>query len=494
MALREVLADLVVRVRGAAQLQQVNRGVTGAVGSLRAAGRALGPIGAAISSALAIREVATFVREIVALGDELGEAAQRVGMNAEALSRWRYVAERSGIAAEQLQLAMQTMQRGAADAARGAGAGAAAFRQLHVQLRDGAGQMRANDAIFEDTIAALAGIESGSERAAIASRVFGTRAGAAIAALAAQGGPALEALQRRFDEISGGSMGQLAEQAGAADDAFTDWELVMTSLKAQLATSFLPTLTRLVSTMVEWSGALAVVLRRSNAFRVAMGFLIVAAGALAFALSPLVIILGVLIAPFALLFLAIEDVVTAFEGGQSVIGAFIDSLFGVGTTQAVVEGLTMAWQDFVELLERAAELLGITDGAGPPRRSAASRVRAATESKDETAPGARRRGPGRPPGAAAAQMDPREYMARFGRLPVAGFTPSTSVPASALGAGATAAPTQVSQRFDNRFAITVNGAGEPEAVAAAIRAGVDDRQAAAVRRAAGNLPQARRPT
>lgn len=480
MALREVLADLIVRVRGAAQLQQVNRGVTGAVGQLRAAGRALGVVGAALSSALAIRRVATFVHEMVELGGALDDAAQRVGMSAEALSRWRYVAERSGIAAQQLQQAMQAMQQRAADAAHGAGAGAAAFRQLHVQLRDGAGQMRANDVIFEETIAALAGIESSSERAAAASRIFGTRAGAAIAALAAQGGPALEELQRRFDEISGGSMGELAAQAAAAGDAFDDWDLVMTALKAQLAVAFLPAVTRLVALVTEWGGTIAAVLRRSNAFQVALWALVVAAGALVIALSPLILLLGLLIAPFVLVFLAVEDLVTMFEGGQSVIGAFIDELFGVGASQAVVEGLTAAWEGFVALLREAGELLGIVNGAGPPRRSARATARARTAGKAESTPdGAQAR--------AIAGL-------RRTTVPVAGLVEAGRPSFVPAGGARSRGPAQVNQRIDSRFTIYVDGSQDPAEVAAAIRSESGERLAEEVRRAAGGLPQARRPT
>jgi len=48
VALREVLADLSVRVRGTRQLQGANRGVNAFVGNMRAAAGALGAAGAAV--------------------------------------------------------------------------------------------------------------------------------------------------------------------------------------------------------------------------------------------------------------------------------------------------------------------------------------------------------------------------------------------------------------------------------------------------------------
>ncbi|GAB5547811.1 MAG: hypothetical protein SangKO_075710 [Sandaracinaceae bacterium] len=79
MALREVLADLSVRVRGTRQLQGANRGVNAFVGNMRAAAGALGAAGAAITSALAIGQVAAFTKELIDLGDELGKTAQQLG-------------------------------------------------------------------------------------------------------------------------------------------------------------------------------------------------------------------------------------------------------------------------------------------------------------------------------------------------------------------------------------------------------------------------------
>ncbi|MFW6031647.1 MAG: hypothetical protein ACOC9T_03560, partial [Myxococcota bacterium] len=57
----------------------------------------------------------------------------------------------------------------------------------------------------------------------------------------------------------------------------------------------------------------------------------------------------------ALAFLAIvavvEDLINLFTGGESVIGDFIDEMFGVGTSQKVVEDLKAAWQAFTAFLE-----------------------------------------------------------------------------------------------------------------------------------------------
>lgn len=508
MALREVLADLSVRVRGVAQLRATNQGISEAIAGLRGAGRALGVVGAAISGALAAGQVASFVREVVHMGDELDKAAGRIGFNAESLARWRFVAERSGVEAQKLQQGLQAMQRNAANAARGAGAGAAAFRQLHVQLRDAGGTLRTNDAVFDDTVTALAAVGDTSRRAALASQIFGEEAGAAIAAMAAQGGPALEQLRARFDQLSGGSMGRLAEQSAAAQDAFTDWTLVTTALKAQLATSFLPTLTRIVTAIADWGARIAAVLRRSNAFRVALWGLVAVLAAVAVAVSPLVLGLLLLAAPFALLFLLVEDLVTMFTGGQSAIGEFLDELFGVGTAQAVVENLTAAWEGLVLAIRTAIALL-----RGDPVPTASGRVTAGVEQRQRDAAAAagritregdesfdqslkrtnrlRRLQGLNPLGPGGEEVVPRARR-RGPRVPVAGLTQAPTVTAGALGrpAGGQA----LEQRFTfGNINLTANGVEDPNALMAAVQPQIAERMQTAIGRAAARNPQARRP-
>src|SRR5688572_14122428 len=126
MALREVLADLSVRVSGVQQLAQANRGVDRAVVGLRNVGQRLGAIGAAISSALAVREVGALVHQVIVLGDEIGDTSQRMGVSAAALQRWRFIAERSGVETAELDGALRGFNRTLGQASRG-GAAAAGF-------------------------------------------------------------------------------------------------------------------------------------------------------------------------------------------------------------------------------------------------------------------------------------------------------------------------------------------------------------------------------
>lgn len=57
------------------------------------------------------------------------------------------------------------------------------------------------------------------------------------------------------------------------------------------------------------------------------------------------------IALFAAIVLIVEDLVTMFQGGDSVIGRFLDSMGGAGTAAAIVETLKDAWGEAVRLFQ-----------------------------------------------------------------------------------------------------------------------------------------------
>jgi hypothetical protein len=63
------------------------------------------------------------------------------------------------------------------------------------------------------------------------------------------------------------------------------------------------------------------------------------------ALWPVLAPIVIPIAKFIALTLVVDELITAFEGGSTVIGDFVDGLFGIGTTQEVLDGLRAVWDD-----------------------------------------------------------------------------------------------------------------------------------------------------
>src|SRR5512139_3009489 len=76
-----------------ASLSRFDRIVSGVTGGLRALGVTLG-------AGILARGAVRFMGDMVALGDDLNTASQRVGLSAQALQSWRHAADLGGVSAE----------------------------------------------------------------------------------------------------------------------------------------------------------------------------------------------------------------------------------------------------------------------------------------------------------------------------------------------------------------------------------------------------------
>lgn len=521
MALREILANLQIRVQGAEQLRQTNQGISSAVGGLRQAATQLRGVGTQLAAALALRQVVRFTTDLIDAGDELDKMSQSLGLSVEALQRWQFIAERSGVSAQQLSGALLRLTRSAGAAAEGAAGPAGAYRELGVSVRDANGELRQGEDLFEATILGLAGVENATQRSFIATQIFG-RTGASLLPIVNGGAEGIAELTARFHELGGAMSGEAVAAAAEAQDALADFDLVATSLKGKLAVAFLPTLTRVINALSDFATEVADVLEHSSAFETGLVVLIATLGGVAVALGIVLAEYLAIVIPILLLILLIGDLITLFRGGQSVVGDFIDEMFGVGAAQTTVEALTAAWENLVLVVRDGLALLRGEDapsGGGQAeqvsaeegRRRAALRgevrgvrgqsfeeaLAAANEARaaeglealpavrseappEVTAPDAeapRARGRARPP--PRGPTIPREIAAEVGR-------DRRTVGAAAAPRGAT---TTIVQNVEAPVTINVEGARDTEVVAASVRRGTDRTLARIFSNAAATLPQ-----
>jgi hypothetical protein len=400
MALREVLATLDVVVRGAEKVSGVNEaldktkasspGLVQALGQMKGAFAA---IGAVIVARQIVGVLADFVQETIELGDALTDASARLGVGVSALQEWHFIAERSGISAEQMDGAIGRLNRTVGQAVRGGGSAAQQFRRLGVSLRDANGNVRATDAVFGDAITAMAGLESQQERAAVAQQLFG-RTGQQLLPIISEGAEGVAALRERFHELGGGLADEVVANAAEADDAMVDFRLALQSLKGVLVANLLPAVTRIVTAVADVVGWFVELARTSSVVETALGLLVAIAAAVVVALIPAILPTLLFVAALGLLFLAVEDVVTAFRGGDSVFGRLIERIFealGVSLTfQGALESVGLSFQamgvvaqeTFADIVEGYARVLSAV-GLDPNMRRVQSARTSATRARQD---------------------------------------------------------------------------------------------------------------
>ncbi len=139
-------------------------------------------------------------------------------MTAETLQELRFAfGELGGVTAAQVDKGLEKFNQQIGLAAIGNKRAADTLKQLGISFADSGGRARETEAVLNDTLAALANIESDSRRAALAARLFGEEAGAKLSASLAGG---IKQLDQTREAVVGLISDQNVRDAELLNDSF----------------------------------------------------------------------------------------------------------------------------------------------------------------------------------------------------------------------------------------------------------------------------------
>jgi hypothetical protein len=339
-ALRELLAVFGVKVDDH-ELQEANEHVEGFVGKLKEfAGLLLGGyVGEAFLE---------FAHHTAEVGEQIEKAAIRTGLTTDALQELGFAAGQSGSSVEGLTMALLQLQDRAGDAVtNAAGENAKAFRKLGIDVRDSNGHVKDADVLLEEVSDKLSGMKSNAEKVTAAVNLFG-RSGRELLPLLADGKEGIAALREEFRALGGGYSKEAVKASKEYSESLKRLGVVADSVRGRIAVVLLPALQKAVEFFVKVGVAFLEFSKNSEIIKATL----ITLGAIAatFAIRALAAFTPLLLtlAKIALVIAILDDVIVFLEGGDSVIGAVIDKLFGVGTSakvaEAAVKGLTLWWQ------------------------------------------------------------------------------------------------------------------------------------------------------
>ena len=159
---------------------QTNKATT-AMGRLR--GAASGALGAMRSflPVLGVAGIAAFAKSNLDAADSMSKLSQRTGIAVPALDRFRQAANLSDTSIQSLERAFPALTKNMDMAAqKGKGPAFEAFQRLGVSVKNADGSLRSADAVMLDIADRFNNMADGSEKAALASAVFGTRIGSEL--------------------------------------------------------------------------------------------------------------------------------------------------------------------------------------------------------------------------------------------------------------------------------------------------------------------------
>lgn len=299
----------------------------------------------ALAGHFAIQTIKDFVDSTTQAMADAGRMAGLLGISTQSLEELRYAAEKSGVSVDTLDDSLKELQIRAVDAKSGSGEAAEAFKTLGINTMNSAGQMREPLELLSEVADRMKTLPKQSDRIWVADAMFGD-----------QGAEMLKMLEGGSEGIA--KMRLEAKELGYTldDDAVASairFRQALSALKASLGgmirtvfASLLPIMTKFVEgSTAMWkslSTTFAKLSENTSILRtvfIALGVVLTAlAVKAAIAFAPFYAVAAIFAAKAALIIglvagiaLVIDDLWTAFSGGESVIENIFQALKSWGT-------------------------------------------------------------------------------------------------------------------------------------------------------------------
>lgn len=339
MALRDVLVSFGIDVTGKSKLDEVDKSLTGLIDKANLLAKAF--VGIAIA-----KGITSFITDVVDMGAKISDTANRLGIGTDELQQFQYAAGMVGVSGEMAARSLQFLERNIGQMEMGAKATAKTFAGFGVNLRDAHGDILPMNELLPAVADGFSKLKDQPTQAAYAVKLFG-RAGAAMLPVLRAGKEGLREYYKQFELLGGGLQSDFIEKAKDADRGMRRLGLAFDTMKSRIVYALIDPLSWLMAQMIKVASYFGQLSDRTYGARTALIALGVVAAA---ALLPLLIELAPIVLLVGALYLAFDELFTLFQGGDTLIGDFIDSIFGDGTAQEWVKNIKEGFQDFLDLL------------------------------------------------------------------------------------------------------------------------------------------------
>lgn len=309
-------------------------------------------IAGGIAGLFAVHEVVAFANEQAELLTHLEHTSAALGISTDKVQELRFASQAMGSDADNLLKLTGRMQVAQIAAAKGSGAQAEAFRAIGVSTRDTNGHLKQADELLLDVADGVSKIKDPAKAAAVATELFG-RGGRTLLPFLKKGREGFAELAAEYKKLGGGVPKAAIEAAEEYHKKQAGLTLSTGKLASVVDVWLLPKLAKLMGWVAQGVSWFAKAAAKSNILSAALTVLGAAAGVFAVKMAIANAPLLAIVAAITAVMLIVDDLITMFEGGQSVIGDAIDAMFGKGASTTVVEALKAAWEAVGHAIETA---------------------------------------------------------------------------------------------------------------------------------------------
>lgn len=312
----------------------------------------------AIAGIWVVSKAISFAREFADEARKVQNLANRLQITTDQVQALGEIAHAAGINMEQLAPALGLLSTKIGEAATHTGQGADQFAHYKIKARDAHGAVRGLYDILGDVADRLQKAKSRAEQYTIANALLGEQ-GRLLVDVLSRGSPALRQAEADLRNLGGG-LSQASIAAGVDFGlSMHRANLVIDAMRSSIATALLPIMSWMVNKFVVVSAYIArttYVLNIVKAAMLAFAAKAVIAGAeIAAAFGPEILAFVGTAAGIVLLTLLVDDLIGLFSGSQSIIGEWVDEIWGVGTAAEGVEYFKGLMADVVYLIHQALD-------------------------------------------------------------------------------------------------------------------------------------------
>ena len=204
-----------------------------------AMGKAFAPVSLAAGAAGGL--LLKGAKDTAAYTDNIDKMSQKLGMSRKGFQEWDYILSQNGASIDSMKMGMKTLTKSLDSVSQSGTTAGTAFERLGISYDQLQG--KSQEEVFEMTITALQGVESETERAALANQLLG-RSGVELAPLLNSGAGSVEELKQKAHELGLVLDDETIDAGVNMTDALDTMHRAFTTMCAGIASAVMPLITQ----------------------------------------------------------------------------------------------------------------------------------------------------------------------------------------------------------------------------------------------------------
>jgi len=223
-------------------IDKTKKAFNGVTSGLRAVSKAAFSMKGALVAAAGPAAIGFLIKQSLTATDSLKKTADKIGTSTEALSKFQFAAELTGVSVETVNMAAQRFTRRLAEAARGTGEAKGALQELNINAEEL--KKKSLDEQMLDLADAFGNVQTSADKVRLAMKLFDSE-GVSLVNTLAEGSDGLKEMFAEAETLGIVMSGRAAQGVEDANDALTKLFALFKGIRDQITAALAPVIEHL---------------------------------------------------------------------------------------------------------------------------------------------------------------------------------------------------------------------------------------------------------